>query len=112
MDTTLLKDLPDEVRAAIDDRRLLGEPVRAVHKPNQLHHLHDAIQIAQLVLQRREEVQSDVLGRLGALLNGEVRTYLARDQLAVGWEGKVAGWKASVCVRKWDAKSNACVYNG
>ena len=103
MDTTLLKDLPDQVGAAVDDRRLLREPIRAVHKPNQLHHLHDAIQIAQLVLQRREEVQRDVFGRLGALFNSEVRTYLARDQLAVGREGKVTGWKGSVCA-EWDAK--------
>src|SRR5688572_4474431 len=79
----LAEQLDDEVREAVDDSRLLVEVGCAVDHAEHLDPLDDELEVADLALERRHEVDAGQPRGLVPLLHGQVRSELAAmDDLA------------------------------
>ena len=63
-------DLRKELRAAVDDLRVIAELGRRVHHAEQLHDADDPIEAAQLRAQRREDRQAGLPG--GRAARGDI----------------------------------------
>src|SRR2546425_11618555 len=72
--------LDEQVRAAVDHLRLVGELGRAVHHAEQLHHALHAVEAAELGLHHREQREPDRARVLVALFHRELRAELALDR--------------------------------
>ena len=80
----LAEHLDEEVRAAVDHLRLLAEIRHGIHHAEELHDTPNAIEVAELLLQHRKQVQTDEAGVLRRLLGRDVGPDLALRKLAVG----------------------------
>ena len=96
MNSSFLEDLPEEVGAPVDDLRLLRETVGAVHEANQFDHALDLVEVSQLLLERRQQLEAHVLGRRSALFDAQILADLAGDEVARRGLGQVAGSEQQV----------------
>src|SRR3989441_7809735 len=85
--------LDEQVRAAVDDLRLVAELGRAVHHAEQLHHAAHAVEAAELGLHHREQREPDRARVLVALFHAELGAELAlhRARALAGEKQQVAG---------------------
>jgi xanthine dehydrogenase large subunit len=92
----LAEHLDEEVRAAVHHRRVVGELGHGVDHPEQLDDSSNSIEVAQLLLEHREQLQPDETGVRRRLFGRDVGADLALWRLAVGRHRHVARKKQQV----------------
>ena len=83
--------LQDQLREAVDHCGRLAEPGRAVDEPEGFHPARDPVQVAQLLLERREDREAGETGRLVCLLDRDVGVDLALHQDLLAVHRQMAG---------------------
>src|SRR5215203_2284615 len=91
MAAALAKERDEQVRCTVDHAWRVEEIVSAVHHSQQLDDAADAVEVADLRLQRGETGEHTQLRRLVALLNRQVTAELARHGAALRPARAVAG---------------------
>ncbi len=86
----------EQIRAAVDHARMLGKLRRRVDHPQQLDHLLHAAEIAQFVVQYRQQIEADELRMPVGFVGGHGLADLARHQVAGFVERPLAGQEQQI----------------